>query len=54
MALFVINGRRGPWFSEDLITQCRGMTVLGGRSGWVGWGDPNKRKRRGDGIGISG
>jgi hypothetical protein len=51
----VINGRRGPWFCEGLMPQCRGMPGQGvsGSVGWVdggsgsGWGS----RGREDGIG---
>jgi hypothetical protein len=33
MALLVINGRRGPWFCEDLIPQCREVGVGEGKWG---------------------
>jgi hypothetical protein len=34
--LWDINGRRGPWSYEGLMSQCRGMPRWGSRSGWVG------------------
>jgi hypothetical protein len=36
MALWDINERRGPWFYEGLMPQCRGVPGQGSRSGWVG------------------
>jgi hypothetical protein len=36
MALLDINKRRGPWFCEVLVSQCRGMPGKGSRSRWVG------------------
>jgi hypothetical protein len=36
MALLDINERRGAWFSEGLMPQCRGMPRQGSRNGWVG------------------
>jgi hypothetical protein len=46
MALLDINGKRGPWSSEDSMPQCRGMPEQGSRSGWVG-----EQGRMGDSIG---
>jgi hypothetical protein len=36
MALFVINGRRGPWSYEGLMPQCKGMPGPGSRNWCVG------------------
>jgi hypothetical protein len=36
MAEPVINGRRGLWFCEGSMPQCKGMPGPGSRSGWVG------------------
>ena len=43
------NGRRGPWFCEGLMPQCRGMPEPGSRSGWVG--EENTLIEVGDGGG---
>jgi hypothetical protein len=45
MALLDINGRRGSWFCEGLMTQCRVMPGQGSGSEWVG------EQGKGDGIG---
>jgi hypothetical protein len=36
MALWDINEKRGPWFCEGLMSQCRGMPGPGSGSRWVG------------------
>jgi len=36
MALWVINGRRGPWSCEDSMSQCREITGPGSGNGRVG------------------
>jgi hypothetical protein len=36
MALWDINGRKGPWSRESSMPQCRGMPEWGRRSEWVG------------------
>ena len=36
-----INGRRGPWYWEGSIPQCRGMSGYRGRNGWVSGGAPS-------------
>jgi hypothetical protein len=36
MALWDINGRRGPWSCEGPIPQYRGLPGQGIGSGWVG------------------
>jgi hypothetical protein len=35
MALWVVNGRGGPWSCEGLVLQCRGMPIQGSGSGSV-------------------
>jgi hypothetical protein len=35
-SLWDIDERRGPWFCEGSMPQCRGMLGPGSRSGWVG------------------
>jgi hypothetical protein len=35
MAKSVINGMRGPWFSEGSMPYCRGIPGPGNRSRWV-------------------
>jgi hypothetical protein len=32
----LINGRKGLWFCEGTMPQCRGMPGPGSVSGWVG------------------
>jgi hypothetical protein len=44
MPLLEINGRRGPWFCEGSMPQCRGMPGQEIRSVWVG------EQEEGDGI----
>ena len=40
-ALSDINGRRGPWSCEGLISQCRGMLGQPAKWKWIGgWGSP--------------
>jgi hypothetical protein len=36
MALLDINGRRGSWSCEGLMSQCRGMPGQGSGSGSIG------------------
>jgi hypothetical protein len=35
MALWDISERRGPWFCEGWIPQCRGMPGQGSGNGWL-------------------
>ena len=35
MALLDINGRRDPWYCEDMMPQYREMPAPGSRSRWV-------------------
>ena len=39
--------RRGPWFCEGSMLQCRGMPGWGGGSEWVGGGAPSSKQERG-------
>jgi len=49
MALFGINGRRGPWSCQDPMLQvCQGEEE-GGSPGWVGE-NPLQKQWEGDGI----
>jgi hypothetical protein len=45
MALLDINGKRGPWFCEGSMPQCRGMPGQGSRSRWVGEQGEGERDR---------
>jgi hypothetical protein len=50
MALSGINGRTGPWSSEDLMSQCGGMPARGRRQKWVAE-HPHRSRGREDEIG---
>jgi hypothetical protein len=50
MALFDINGRRGPWSCGGLILQCRRMLKQWGRmGGWVGGWESTLTEAKGRG-----
>ena len=52
-ALLGIDGRRGPWFCEGSVPQCRGIRGQGGWSGWVSGGTPSLSRERGYKMGVS-
>ena len=46
----VINGRRGPWFCEGLMPQCRGMPGPGSGNVW----DGEQGEKQGDRASLEG
>ena len=51
MAFLGIFGRRGPWFCEGLMLQCRGIPGWGGGSGWIFGGTSSLKQVEGQGNG---